>query len=74
MTLSQLKPGTNAVIQSLRMSETTQVKLMEMGLVPGETVRFHRTAPMGDPIEIEVLGYRLAIRCAEADQIDVIPL
>jgi ferrous iron transport protein A len=40
---------------------------MELGLVPGAAVQKRKTAPLGDPIELEVRGCRLSIRRAEAE-------
>lgn len=45
------------------------LKLMEMGCVPGETVRVEQIAPLGDPISISVAGYNLSLRLNEADNI-----
>jgi ferrous iron transport protein A len=44
---------------------------MEMGVVPGVAVRVVKTAPFGDPIEVKVLGYSLAMRRCEADDVEV---
>jgi Fe2+ transport system protein FeoA len=44
---------------------------MEMGIIPGVAIRLVKTAPLGDPIEIEVRGYHLAIRKSEAELIEV---
>jgi len=44
---------------------------MEMGIVPGASVRVIKSAPFGDPLEIRVRGYHLAIRRSEAEQIEV---
>ncbi len=44
---------------------------MEMGVVPGVLVRVVKSAPFGDPLEIRVRGYHLAMRKNEADAIEV---
>ncbi len=44
---------------------------MEMGVVPGVSVRVIKSAPFGDPLEIRVRGYHLAMRRSEADTIEV---
>jgi Fe2+ transport system protein FeoA len=44
---------------------------MEMGVVPGVTVKMVKAAPFGDPIEIRVRGYSLAMRKSEAASIEV---
>jgi Fe2+ transport system protein FeoA len=46
-------------------------RLMEMGVVPGVSVRVIKSAPFGDPLEIRVRGYHLAMRKNEADAIEV---
>jgi ferrous iron transport protein A len=45
------------------------LKLMEMGCVPGETIRIDHIAPLGDPISITVSGYNLSLRLNEAENI-----
>jgi len=42
---------------------------MEMGCVPGETIRIDHIAPLGDPISITVSGYNLSLRLNEAEKI-----
>ena len=44
-----------------------------MGFHPGRRIRLVRRAPLGDPIEVELLGYRLALRAQEARRIFVKP-
>lgn len=46
-------------------------KLLRMGLVKGVTFTVVRKAPLGDPIEIELRGFRLTLRGAEADALEV---
>jgi Fe2+ transport system protein FeoA len=47
---------------------------MEMGVVPGADVRVVKAAPFGDPIEVVVRGYNLAMRCSEAESVEVVPV
>jgi len=69
--LSALKPGQKAIIERLETSDETSLKLMELGIGPGETVTFLRQAPFWGPIEIELMGYRLCIRKSDGDRIIV---
>jgi len=46
-------------------------KLLSMGLTPGVQVKIIRTAPLGDPIEIELRGYLLSLRKDEADALEI---
>ena len=64
-----LKPGQSGVVDRLDLPQEISEKLLELGLCPGETIRVIRWSPFGDPIEIEILGYRLALRRSEADHI-----
>jgi len=59
-------PGTSARILEIRGDGPVGQRLLEMGLVDGSEVRVVRTAPLGDPIEVEVLGYALTLRRSEA--------
>ena len=70
MKLSELKPGQEAVIVEFS-GEEVSIKLMEMGLVPGESVLLEQVAPLGDPISVNVSGYYLSLRLDEAEQIFV---
>lgn len=71
MKLSELKPGQEATILAFS-GEEISIKLMEMGLVPGESVLLEQVAPLGDPISILVSGYHLSLRLNEAEQITVV--
>jgi ferrous iron transport protein A len=68
--LSELKPGQEAEIVEFS-GEEVSIKLMEMGLVPGESVLLEQVAPLGDPISVNVSGYHLSLRLDEAEQIFV---
>ena len=71
--LSDLRPGQSGVIRAFHESGELHLRLMEMGLIPGTEVRCLRTAPLGDPLEVEVRGYCLSLRKAEAARITVEP-
>lgn len=62
-----LKPGDLAEVTGFDTSEKAyRSRLGAMGLTRGVEVKFIRSAPMGDPVEIEVRGYNLSIRKEEA--------
>lgn len=69
--LSDLKPGQSAVVSEFLGVHEIHLRLMELGLLPGTAVRCLRTAPMGDPLEVELRGYNLSLRRAEASTIAV---
>jgi ferrous iron transport protein A len=68
MKLSELKAGESGRIKGFQTSEL-ELKLMEMGCIPGELVIVEKIAPLGDPISIRVSGYSLSLRMNEANQI-----
>lgn len=68
MRLSELKAGQSGRIKGFQSSEL-ELKLMEMGCIPGEMVVVEKIAPLGDPISIRVSGYSLSLRMDEANQI-----
>jgi ferrous iron transport protein A len=57
----------------VRVLETDEVssRLLEMGLTPGVEVQVLGAAPLGDPIELALRGYRLSVRRSEAARIEV---
>ena len=70
--LDALEPGDCAVIEQLNgPSVQIRQRLMEMGLTRGTHIQVIRFAPLGDPIEIAVRGYRLSLRREEASSIIV---
>jgi ferrous iron transport protein A len=70
MKLSDVKQGERKTIKAFRSSEL-ELKLMDMGCIPGEEVVVEQVAPLGDPISIRVAGYSLSLRLNEANQIIV---
>ncbi len=71
MTLTELPIGKDARVVAVNGSGTITRRLLEMGVIPGVTVQVIKMAPFGDPIEIRVRGYSLAMRKTEADAIQV---
>lgn len=70
MKLSELKAGERATITEFESSEL-ELKLMEMGCLPGEEIIVEQIAPLGDPISVRVAGYYLSLRKSEANQVMV---
>lgn len=69
--LTNLPIGADARVVSVNGEGRVTRRLMEMGLIPGVAVKVIKTAPFGDPIEVRVRGYSLAMRKNEADSIEV---
>lgn len=69
--LSSLKAGGRARVIDVGGDAALQQRLLEFGLLPGVEVRLVRVAPLGDPLEIEVLGYNLSLRRNEAAHVSI---
>lgn len=70
-TVSELKIGEQATVVSLGCKGALRRRIIDMGITPGAVVIMRKTAPFGDPIEINVRGYELSIRRSEAKEITV---
>lgn len=70
MKLSELKTGEKAIVKAID-DTSLGMRLMEMGLLPGEELVVEFVAPLGDPIAISVAGYQLSIRKSDAETISV---
>ena len=71
--LSELPVGSRAVVRDFPKTGAAFLRLREMGLIAGTPFTLVRTAPLGDPLEIQVRGYHLTLRKAEAAEIVVEP-
>jgi ferrous iron transport protein A len=71
MNLAELKKGESRTVVAVRGEEIVARRLMEMGLIPGVSVSMVKSAPFGDPIEIRVRGYSLALRRNEAETVEL---
>ncbi len=70
MNLSQLKYGQEAIVEKVSDNELS-LKLLEMGMLPGEIVSLENIAPFGDPIAIRVGEYKMCIRLEDASNIEI---
>ncbi len=67
--LADMREGQMATITEIIGDDSIAVRLMEMGLTDGESVQLVGFAPMGDPLEISIRGYRLSLRKIEAQRV-----
>ena len=72
MTLDRIPLDTMARVSSVEATDAHGLRLMEMGVVPGAPVRVVKAAPLGDPIQVCVRDYHLALRRSEARSIEVV--
>lgn len=70
--LDALPHGVEARVVAVKGAGAVTRRLLEMGVVPGAPVRVIKAAPLGDPLEVRVRGYHLALRRNEAQTIEVV--
>lgn len=70
--LDTLPSGLAARVVNVRGSSAIARRLMEMGIVPGAPIRVVRSAPLGDPIQVCLRDYHLALRRVEARAVTVL--
>jgi len=70
-TLKGAKIGQTVKVVKLHGEGAIRRRIMDMGLTRGVEVYIRKVAPLGDPIEINVRGYELSIRKADAEMIEI---
>ncbi len=70
-TLKQAKIGATVKVLKLHGEGPVRRRIMDMGITKGVEVYVRKVAPFGDPIEVNVRGYELSLRKADADMIEV---
>lgn len=71
--LSELQVGEAGRVAAVAGAPEVRQRLLEMGLTPGVAVRVIGVAPLGDPVELLVRGYRLSLRRSEASAVTIEP-
>ena len=74
MTLKELEIGKSAVVTQVGGEGALRQHFLDMGMIPGAEVTVVKFAPMGDPMELQIHGYELTLRLAEAEQIEIKPI
>ncbi|MCP4813142.1 MAG: ferrous iron transport protein A, partial [Planctomycetaceae bacterium] len=70
-TLADLNVTDQATVAEIDGQDEIALRLLEMGLTPGTQVTLIGTAPLGDPLEFEIRGYRLSLRKTEATRVTI---
>lgn len=74
MNLKELSAGETAKITAVGGNGSLRQHFLDMGVIPGAEVTVVKFAPMGDPVELEIHGYELTLRLADAEQITIEPI
>ena len=70
-TLKEIKVGQSAIIKKIHGDGALKRRIMDMGITKGVEVNIRKVAPLGDPVEVNVRGYELSIRKADAEMIEI---
>ncbi|QNL45223.1 ferrous iron transport protein A [Oscillibacter hominis] len=70
-TLKDAKVGETAVVLKLHGAGAVKRRIMDMGITRGVEIHVRKVAPLGDPMELNVRGYELSVRKADAEMIEI---
>ena len=70
-TLKDVKVGQNATVVKRHGEGAVKRRIMDMGITRGVEIHVRKVAPLGDPMELNVRGYELSVRKADAEMIEV---
>ena len=69
--LKDVKVGETATVVKLHGEGATKRRIMDMGITKGVEIHVRKVVPLGDPMELNVRGYELSVRKADAEKIEV---
>lgn len=70
-TLREVNPGETVTVTKLHGQGPVKRRIMDMGITKGVDIFVRKVAPLGDPIEINIRGYELSLRKADAEMVEV---
>jgi ferrous iron transport protein A len=70
-TLHDVKVGETVTVVKLHGTGPVKRRIMDMGITKGVAIHVRKVAPLGDPMELNVRGYELSVRRADAEMIEV---
>ena len=71
-TLRTVKCGETVTVTRLEGAGPLKRRIMDMGITKGVAIRVRKVAPLGDPMELNVRGYELSVRKADAEMIEIL--
>ena len=71
-TLRQVKVGKSAKVVKLHGQGAIKRRIMDMGITKNVEIYIRKVAPLGDPFELNVRGYELSLRKADAEMIEIL--
>ena len=70
-TLREVKIGETVRVVKLHGEGAVKRRIMDMGITKGVEIYVRKVAPLGDPVEVNVRGYELSLRKADAEMIEI---
>lgn len=70
-TLREAKVGDTVTVVKLHGEGAVKRHIMDMGITRGTQIHIRKVAPLGDPMELNVRGYELSVRRADAEMIEI---
>ncbi len=70
-TLKDAKVGETVTVLRLRGEGAVKRRIMDMGITKGVEIAVRKVAPLGDPMELNLRGYELSVRKADAEMIEI---
>lgn len=74
MKLSEIRQGESCIVKSVKTHNAFGKRLCDLGFVEGTRVTVLAVAPLGDPIEFSLRGYRITLRKNEASLVEAVPV
>ena len=70
-TLKDCKPSETVFVKKITGTGAVKRRIMDMGITKGVEIHIRKVAPLGDPIELNIRGYKLSVRKQDAQMIEV---
>ena len=70
-TLKDAKVGSTVTVIKLHGEGPVRRRIMDMGITKGVEIQIRKVAPLGDPLELNIRGYELSVRKADAEMIEI---
>ncbi len=71
MTLNDIQDSMDLLVTNISISGSLRQRLYDLGICPGTKITFVRTAPLADPIQVQIGNYHVALRKSEAQYVEV---
>lgn len=71
MTLKEVRVGSRCKVIRVHGEGAIRRRIMDMGITKGVEIRIRKVAPLGDPLELNLRGYELSLRKADAEMVEV---